>query len=94
MLQFAPDPVCDLWEHSALLSTIMKLPIVIKIFVLSIFEWPLYTGFTVISGLKGIYYCLIEIVKGFTDKGQFQYLTKLKGPQVGNYTCIPHKFFH
>ena len=24
-----------------------KLPIVIKIFVLSIFEWPFYTGFTV-----------------------------------------------
>ena len=35
--------------------------------------------------LKGIYYCPIEIIKGLTDKGQFQYLTKLKGPQVGNY---------
>ena len=34
---------------------------------------------------KGIYYCPIEIIKGLTDKGQFQYLTKLKGPQVGNY---------
>ena len=32
-------------EHSAIiLSTIIKLPIVIKIFVLSIFEWPFYTG--------------------------------------------------
>ena len=29
--------------------------------------------------LKGIYYCPIEIIKGLTDKGQFQYLTKLKG---------------
>ena len=27
-------------EHSSLLSTIIKLPFVIKIFVLSIFEWP------------------------------------------------------
>ena len=31
------------------------------------------------------YYCPIEIIKGLTDKGQFQYLTKLKGPQAGNY---------
>ena len=29
-------------------STIINLPFVIKIFVLSIFEWPLYTGFTVL----------------------------------------------
>ena len=34
-------------EHSAILLTFMKLPFVIKIFVLSIFEWPFYTGFTV-----------------------------------------------
>ena len=27
-------------------STFIKLPFVIKIFVLSIFEWPFYTGFT------------------------------------------------
>ena len=30
-----------------MLSTFIKLPFVIKIFVLSIFEWPFYTGFTV-----------------------------------------------
>ena len=34
-------------EHSAILSTFIKLALVIKIFVLSIFEWPFYTGFTV-----------------------------------------------
>ena len=34
-------------EHSAILSTFIKLPFVIKIFVLSIFECPLYRGFTV-----------------------------------------------
>ena len=34
-------------EHSAILSTFIKLPFVIKISVLSIFEWPLYTGLTV-----------------------------------------------
>ena len=34
-------------EHSAILSTFIRLPFVIKTFVLSIFEWPFYTGFTV-----------------------------------------------
>ena len=34
-------------EHSAILSTCIELPFVIKIIVLSIFEWPFYTGFTV-----------------------------------------------
>ena len=34
-------------EHSAILSTFIKLPFVIKIFVLSILGWPFYTGFTV-----------------------------------------------
>ena len=35
------------WEHSAILLTFIKLPFVIKIFVLSVFERPFYTGFTV-----------------------------------------------
>ena len=35
-------------EHSAILLTFIMLPLVIKIFVLSIFEWPLKTGFTVV----------------------------------------------
>ena len=34
-------------KHSAILSTYIKLPFVIKIFVLPIFEWPFCTGFTV-----------------------------------------------
>ena len=33
--------------HSAILSTFIRLPFVIKTFVLSIFEWPLKTGFAV-----------------------------------------------
>ena len=37
---------CSL-EHSAILLSCIKLPFIIKIFVLSIFEWPLKTGFTV-----------------------------------------------
>ena len=34
-------------EHSAILLTFIKLPFVIKIFVVSIFEWPFYAAFTV-----------------------------------------------
>ena len=34
-------------EHSTILSTFIKLQFVIKIFVLSIFEWLIYTDFTV-----------------------------------------------
>ena len=34
-------------EHSAILSTFIKLPFVTRNFVLSIFEWPLKAGFTV-----------------------------------------------
>ena len=42
-------------EHSAILSTIIKLPFSIKTFILSIFKWPLKTGFTVVY-LKCIFY--------------------------------------
>ena len=37
-------------EHSAILLPFIKLPFVIKIFVLFIFEWPFYTVFTVLPG--------------------------------------------
>ena len=33
------------WEHSAMLLPLIKISIVNKIFVLSIFEWQFYTGF-------------------------------------------------
>ena len=39
-------------EHSAILWTFIKLPFVIKIFVLSIFEWSFKTGFTVLLFLN------------------------------------------
>ena len=44
-------------EHSAILLTFIKLPFVIKIFVLSIFEWLFYTGFTIMQSL------MINIIK-------------------------------
>ena len=37
-------------EHSAVLSTFIKLPFITKIFVLSIFEWLFYTAGHVITG--------------------------------------------
>ena len=37
------------------------------------------------TSVKDKDYCPIEIIKGLTDKGQFQYLTKLMGPQEGTY---------
>ena len=40
-------PKCSNGEHSAILLTFIKLPFVIMILVLSIFEWQFYTGFTV-----------------------------------------------
>ena len=39
--------IAECSKHSAILSTFIKLPFVIKIFVLPIFEWPFYTGFTI-----------------------------------------------
>ena len=33
-------------EHSAILSTFIKLPFVFETFILSTFKWPLKTGFT------------------------------------------------
>ena len=45
---------CSPLEHSAILSTFIKLPFIIKTFVLSIFEWPLKTGFTVCIKHQGL----------------------------------------
>ena len=45
-----------LGEHSAILSTSIKLPFVIKIFVFYIFEWLFYTRFTVF--LNQIIHCV------------------------------------
>ena len=44
----------NLREHSAIFSTFIKLPFVFKIFVLSILEWPLKAGFTVLHMTKTI----------------------------------------
>ena len=38
-------------EHYAMFSTLIKLPVAIATFVLSMFEWPFYTGVTVLHEL-------------------------------------------
>ena len=45
-------------EHSAILSTFIKLPFVTNIFILSIFEWPFYT-----LSLKYIYMLIPGILQ-------------------------------
>ena len=48
-------------EHSAILLTFIKLPFVIKIFILSIFEGLIYTGFTVALELfHSVSFCLMS----------------------------------
>ena len=51
--------VKSIWD-SATLSTFIKLPIVVKIFVLSIFEWPFYTGFTVLIFKLALYHSKMQ----------------------------------
>ena len=46
---------------------------------------PLYTASASQLLFKDKDFCPIEIIKGLTGKGQFQYLTKLMGPQEGTY---------
>ena len=48
LMQVKSIAECFKGEHSAILLTFIKLPVVIKTFVLSIFEQPFYTGFTVL----------------------------------------------
>ena len=47
--------IAECLEHSAILSTFIKLPFAIKTFFLSIFEWPLKTGFTVLRFAENIH---------------------------------------
>ena len=68
------------WEHSVILSIFIKLLLVIKIFVLSILEWPLKTGFTVLAApsCKCMHFCVhagmplvavAKIIDHFTSLG-------------------------
>ena len=62
--------------HSAMLLTFIKLPFVIKIFALSIFEWLLKTGFTVLLFIdqfcprylisSAIYFVILAVLNNLT----------------------------
>ena len=66
------------WEHSAILSTFIKLPFVITIFVLPIFEWPFYTGFNV---------HILATITFVTVKNKIEY-TVLTADRVSRQTSI------
>ena len=56
--------IAECSKHSAILSTFIKLPFVFKIFLLSIFEWPFKTGFTVVTDISTIIILSTLIVSG------------------------------
>ena len=81
-------------EHSAILSTFIKLSFIIKIFVLSIFEWPLKTGFTVYHGTRAR--CLKD--KKLVFKTIYRLMQVLNSDQKycrmlkGEHSAIPWTF--
>ena len=68
-------------EHSAILSNCIMLPCVIKIFVLSIVEWPLKTGFTI-----------VRIVSIFCSQGSAA--VKFLKTITGQKQALIHKLLH
>ena len=63
-------------ENSAIRLTFIKLPFVVKTFVLSFFEWPYYTGFTV----NRISLCMqscIQIYFMLPDRIYLNYIRKI-----------------
>ena len=54
-------------EHSAILSTFIKLPFVFKIFVLSVFEWPFYTGFFTVL----LFFCISSRISLYFGSATF-----------------------
>ena len=73
-------------EHSSILLTFVKLLIAIKIFVLSIFEWPFYTGFTVYSILPNKSMCFYSLASGSELKVNY-YWTKLFSDIISLLGC-------
>ena len=72
------------------------LDIILKLLHISVWAThPDYKGYqrTTIKSLKDIYFVIYGIISDFTDKGQFQYVTNLRGLKRG-LTCIQHKIFH
>ena len=81
-------------DHSAILSTFIKLPFVIKIFVLSNLEWLLKTGFTVtcISYAFATKYIFLNGMFVFWF-GLMLYIPVNSYGQVGMVSSPNHTFF-
>ena len=73
-------------EHSAILRTFVKLPFVLKIFVMSIFEWSFYTGFTVCHKLGLTLLCKYFLIDN-SCLGQPSPLLQNLGPVSSSYLC-------
>ena len=73
-------------EHSAILLTFIKLPFVINIFVLSIFEWQFYTGFTVMCSVSLIALAFFLLLPLRTKAHEVKYilLINIKMKQEGD----------
>ena len=84
-------------EHSAILLTFIKLPFVIKIFVLSIFEWLLKTGFTILLQKQSDLgqFCLSMPFWQATSVGNFRtfigmkYIWALTRENLSSRACRP-----
>ena len=59
---------------SAIFSAFIKLPFVIKIFVLSTFEWPLKTGFTVFSYHSCLSAEVVRMPKNWINRCLYEFL--------------------
>ena len=79
-------------EHSAILKTFIKLLFAIKIFVLSIFEWPLKIGLTV--NIFMISHVRVCIFQGLRDPHMFAASTirRAVGLKAPFLQCV--KYFH
>ena len=96
LMQVKSIAECSKGEHSAIFWTFIELPFVIKIFVLSIIEWPLKTGFTVFSLFKHQSFDLhhskreYSIVLSFTCFRQMCFGQMCFGIQVKDPVICPH----
>ena len=74
-------------EHSAILLTFIKLPVVINMFVLSIFECPLKTGFTVFTCDPHLLFRFINVIFQEATYNEFRLVHLIYGPRREK-TCL------
>ena len=67
--------IAGVLQYSAILSTFIKLLFVLKVIVLSIFEWPLKTGFTVLlnQAILEHWFVSVDKLRAFSICSLFNY---------------------